>query len=240
MTIEEILAAQKAAQEMTGEEALSALVGEGKKYASMEDLAKGALNGQAHIERLEVEATGYKESATKAKGVDELLAIINKQSATNQGDNHDEHNSDEQNGAFGEAQAADLIAKALGARDAVDADKVTAANQKLVVDELVKLYGNDALKVYKELGEKLSADLNALAGGSPSLVLELIRGGTNASQSTQGLPAGHNQSFQSNNEGVLTKANIMKMYKAGEIDRHTKIKLENENYTLLGRDKFYS
>lgn len=238
MTIEEILAASKQAQEMTGEAALSALVGEGKKYATMEDMAKGALNGQAHIEKLELEAAAYKTDATKQKGVDELLAMINKQTDTSTNDQSTEHNSEPV--SFGKEDVSAMIAEALGAKDNLAADKVREANQKLVVDELVKLHGDKALDVYKAISSRLHADLNALAGDSPSLVLELIGSKTTGTQQSN-LPASQRiNSLVPDNAGVLTKKNIQKMYDAGEIDRYKKVSLENEQYAALGHDKFFS
>jgi len=39
--------------ELTGEDSLKLLVGDGKKYATVEDLAKGMVHGQNHITTLE-------------------------------------------------------------------------------------------------------------------------------------------------------------------------------------------
>ena len=242
MTIEEILAAQRAAQDVTPDVAFEQLVGEGKKYATKEDLAKAALNGQVHIEQLEHEAVGYKESATKAKGVDELLALMqqrettppNQEPAPNQGDDK----------PFGIEQAEALIAKALGAKDEASAETKREANQKLVVDELVKLHGDNALAVYKKLSADLGADLNKLAGDSPSLVLQLIGSKRpSADVSTDLPPSKVSQPFGSKTpaqQGMMTQARIKEMYAAGTLTRYEKIELENQSLTDLGSEKFYS
>lgn len=238
MNVEEILAAAKVAQEMTGEQALAALVGDGKKYATAEDMAKGALNGQAHIEKLEAEAVGYKTDATKAKGVDELLAMINKQSTTTTDETSTDDQSD--NTTFGVEQVNDMIAKALQSRDGASVDKQREANQKLVTDELIKKYGDKALDVYKALSAKHNTDLATLAGDSPSLVLQLIGSQTSGTQQTS-LPASTNgTTLTGGNNGKLTKKAIATMYANGDIDRYQKIDMENDNYTLLGKDAFYS
>lgn len=52
---------------------LEALVGEGKKYATVEDLAKGALHAQQHIATLEEEAAANKQELATRAAVEELL-----------------------------------------------------------------------------------------------------------------------------------------------------------------------
>lgn len=52
---------------------LEALVGEGKKYATVEDLAKGALHAQNHITTLEAEAAAREQELASRAAVEELL-----------------------------------------------------------------------------------------------------------------------------------------------------------------------
>ena len=58
-------------------------VGEGKKYATTDELAKGYANADQRLEELKLESerltTELAEATTKAKGVDDVLAAINAQ-----------------------------------------------------------------------------------------------------------------------------------------------------------------
>ena len=61
-------------------------VGEGKKYATADDLANGYTNADQRLEELKLEtqrlATERDEAIAKAKGVDDVLAAINAQATT--------------------------------------------------------------------------------------------------------------------------------------------------------------
>ena len=65
---------------------VSALVGEGKKYKTLDDLAKGYINADGFIEQLKAENRELKEKATAAKTVDDVLQRLNQQQTTQEGD----------------------------------------------------------------------------------------------------------------------------------------------------------
>lgn len=55
---------------------LSELVGDGKKFKTVEDLAQGKLQSDIHIKRLEEEAKVLRDQVATAKSVDDVLAAI--------------------------------------------------------------------------------------------------------------------------------------------------------------------
>jgi hypothetical protein len=65
---------------------VSALVGEGKKYKTFDDLAKGYINADGFIEQLKAENRDLKEKVTAAKTVDDVLQRLNQQQTTQESD----------------------------------------------------------------------------------------------------------------------------------------------------------
>mgnify|MGYP000205087855 CR=1 FL=1 len=59
----------------TTSDIVSALVGEGKKYKTLDDLAKGYINADGFIEQLKAENRELKEKATAAKTVDDVILL---------------------------------------------------------------------------------------------------------------------------------------------------------------------
>ena len=70
----------------TTSDIVSALVGEGKKYKTLDDLAKGYINADGFIEQLKAENRELKEKATAAKTVDDVLQRLNQQQTTQDSD----------------------------------------------------------------------------------------------------------------------------------------------------------
>lgn len=225
--------------DVTGEDALKHLVGEGQKYATVEDMAKGMLNGQVHIGKLEKENSTFRDATTQAKGIDDILAALNGKKTNEDDDNH-QHQDHDDKGDSAKLSVEDQIAAAFTKRDD-DAVKVKEdANLNSTVDELSKLYGDKALETFNKVGKDLGIDLEALAKKSPAAVMKLVSEARPAEQ-TSGLP----QSTQMNtttqvNGGVMNQAAIGKLYKEGKLNRDQKITLENQMFTQLGSDKFYN
>ena len=66
----------------TPKDLISELVGEGKKYKTTEDLARGRLEADIHIKRLEEEAKVLRDQVAAAKSVDDILAAIQAKAAS--------------------------------------------------------------------------------------------------------------------------------------------------------------
>ena len=89
--------------ELSGEDSLKLLVGDGKKYLTVEDMAKGMVHSQNHITTLESEATTLKDNQAKQTSIDDILAAIksNGNNEQQQSDDNrqqaDQHASDSNN-----------------------------------------------------------------------------------------------------------------------------------------------
>ncbi len=83
-------AAAQAVQTSTATQAQSdivaALVGEGKKYKTVDELAKAYINADGFIETLKAENRELKEKTTAAKTIDDVLERLQQQHATQQTD----------------------------------------------------------------------------------------------------------------------------------------------------------
>lgn len=240
--IDELLANKQNDQiaEVSGEDALKHMVGEGAKYATVEDLAKAALNGQVHISKIEQENATLRDSTDKAKGIDDILAAL-KGTQHKDEDDGNHQSADQQNkGGSEEVSIADQIAAAFAKRDQGQVDVQEDKNLNETVELLAKQYGDKANEVYAKVGHDLGIDMEALAKKSPQAVMKLVNDARPAS-TTNGLPQSSQQYTQEPIAGgVMTKAVIAKMFADKKIDRNQKITLENEMFTKLGRDKFYS
>ncbi|MEE8598913.1 MAG: hypothetical protein V3S69_05305 [Dehalococcoidales bacterium] len=223
----------QAPAEVTGEDALKLLVGEGQKYATVEELAKAAVNGQAHIQTLEKETAELRDNANKAASMEEVLKAIRDGGHVPSGDN----NVADQSPANTDEKPLDieaLLEQKLSERDSVN---IATSNTQKVQDALAAKFGNRAAEVYRKAGQDNNCDLDQLAKTSPQAVINLVSGQPTSS-SSQSLNGGH-QVPEAEVDVNLTKASINKRYAAGEIDRDTKTKLEFEGFTQLGSSRFY-
>lgn len=229
---------QQQQSEVTGEDALKLLVGEEGKYKSNEELAKGALNAQNHIDTLEQELATLRDESTKSKGIEDILAQLKGQHNEPDGNPSESDQTPSQDSV----SAADLIAAEFDKRDQAKAQQQAEANVAQVAQQLQEKFGNTAATVYDKVSKECGIDLDELAAKSPEAVLRLVAGATTPAQTThQSTPASTRQSAVSSpTGGVVGKAAIQKMFEAGKIKRHEKIALENKQLTALGGDVFWA
>ena len=230
-----------AAPEVTGADALAELVGEGKKYATVEDLAKGAVNAQHHIGTLEQETATLREQSVQAKSVEDVLAAIK---GTTQAPAQQEQPAADQQPAAqpDKLTIAEQIAAAFQERDTKVIADTADQNRATVIKDLGAKYGADAAVLYEQVGNDLGINLDELAGKSPTAVMKLIADARPAPQQnlSQALPTGMNLPQQQQlNTGVLNQSAIKALYTAGKISMTKKHEMENQQLTALGSNAFY-
>ncbi len=227
--------------ELSGDDSLKLLVGDGKKYATVEDLAKGMVHSQAHITTLESEATSHKESQDKQHNIDDILAAIKAGGNNEQQQPGDNQNLADQQGKD-TSQAPD-ISKLIKDEMASQAQTTSAAaNVKLVTEALSKSLGVRANEVYKTVGESLGVDLDELSKSSPEAVIKLCTG----QQAPAQQPGQTFQSRQNNQavvvqqraDGSMTYEQIQVHAKATSMPREERFKLEMTSALAMG-DSFY-
>jgi hypothetical protein len=222
-----------------GKAALEQLVGDNAKYKTVEDLAKAALHGQAHITKIEEENAQLRDQVAKAATVDELLAQI-RNGNLSEHDQPPQGNSAE-NDQSRQSQGQDtvdieaLLEKKLADRDAISRAQ---ANREYVTKVLTDKYGDAAAELYNAAKASVDIDLTQLAETSPKAVLKLVTAHQTESKSASGLSGGHNRDQGSMNSGqhALSKKAIQARYAKGEISLDQKHRLENDGFTQLGED----
>lgn len=154
-------------QQSTVPQELVELVGEGKKYKSVEDALKSVPHAQSHIQKLEEEAKMLKEELAKRKAAEELLEDMRNGFVQDNG----QQAKVELNPEIVEQTVASILAKK-------EAQSKAQTNVAKVVSSFEQEFGDKEkaqemyLKVAEESGLSIQ-DLNRLAATSPEAVLRL-------------------------------------------------------------------
>jgi hypothetical protein len=175
---------------------LQELVGEGKKYATLNDALKSIPHAQTHIQTLTGELAVSKEELTKRKTTEELIAQIKSDASKATG--------------TPEAPSIDInsVGNMVDERLAnIENAKTASSNATQVADAFVAKFGDKAEEVYNsmavESGLTVEA-LNKLTASSPKAVLKLA--GLNAVQPFTQKSSGdvNTETRTANNDGTLT------------------------------------
>lgn len=165
---------------------LDEMVGEGKKYASVEEALKSVPHAQSHIQKLEEEAKQLREELAKRKAAEELLDEFKSQA--NRGET--------KSTTLDPNELAKIVENALSSREV---QKVEQNNISKVVAAFNEKFGEKGPEQYKKIAEESGLPLeylNKLAATSPQAVLKLagftsqtnIPGKTQSSVNTESLP----------------------------------------------------
>lgn len=223
--------------ELTGEDSLKLLVGEGKKYATVEDLAKGMVHGQNHITTLEQEATSHKAQQEKQSTLDDVLALIKTNASSNPPDDN-QNPADQQNNDSAPVDIQQQIKDALALQNQTNS---AAANVQQVTAALSKALGSRVNEVYASVGKELGVDLDKLSETSPEAVIKLCTGqGQTAPQQTN-LPPGTQLNHPRNAnvvDGQLNYKGIQELFAKGGMSREKKLQLEHSQAVKLGSTFF--
>lgn len=174
---------------------LAALVGEGKKFKDVSDLAKGKAEADAYIERLKAENAGVREELTKRDRLQELIDRLEpKSQPPQQQQEHNQKPNAENPEAFDPSKLNEIVEKMLSERDKRSAaEKNIEAVMLALSQKLGPQYREKLVAKSRELG--VSPEwMTSVAEQSPNAFYNLI--GLNAPQSREGFtpPAGGRQS----------------------------------------------
>lgn len=204
-------------QEKTAEELLASLVGEGKKYATAQDLAKAYSFADAHIKKVENENNDLRVKTEAAKSVDEILAGLKAQS-TQQQSTEDTQAPDQSQESNDTVDIEKLLEQKLNERD--NQSRATT-NKKQVTDALIAKFGNRAGEVFDAKAKEMGIDLESLASQAPQLVLQSFGVGSSPASSSAQSPVGDTRGNAP--DGVTaeagTKAYFQQMRASGKMNR---------------------
>ena len=222
-------------QELSGEDSLKLLVGEGAKYTTVEEMAKAMVHGQNHITKLEQEATTFKDTQDKQTSIDDILAAIKAGNGNQQGTDDNQNQSDQNDKGSEQVDIVQTVKDALAAQTA---QTTATSNVTLVKDALAKALGDRAGSVYSKVGNDLGVDLDKLAEQSPEAVIKLVTGQQPAGQQANSLPGSTVNNQQQDVSGEMTRSKINELFKSGKINRDAKFRLEHSQAQKLGKAFF--
>lgn len=188
-------------------EIVAALVGEGKKYKTHDDLAKAYINADSFIEQLKAENRELKEKAASAKTVDDVLERLQQQHNAQSDDNQVTQKN---------VSAADLTKLVEATVTGLETQKQRHANL-LKADALMKKeFGEKATEKYSQVAvtpelQKVYTDLAAV---DPIKFVSLFTGGVKPEQTTADM-GGVNTDVnfsQANNSGKTTTPGTKEYY----------------------------
>ena len=195
----EVAAAPQTQQPSLPEEVM-ALVGTGKKYATVEDALKSVPHAQTHIARLEQEMQSLRERAAQAKAIDDVYEAL---TSRQQGEQQVTASAPIVDERFIDA----VLERKLEEQKRAEEKRV---NLNKVKESLTTKYGEKAAEVFKKKAEELGINegfLTDLAAKSPAAALELF--GANAKEKVAtSVPSGsiNPQAFVQNQQPAPPKA----------------------------------
>lgn len=127
------------------------LVGEGKRYATLEDLAKGKQEADAFIEQLKLENAQMREDLSKRPTIDDIQDIMKLQNA-NQGEPASE---------FDEEALNKIVTSQLST---MKEQERAHNNVKAASDKMVELYGDKAAEQVQAKANELGVTVEYLQG----------------------------------------------------------------------------
>lgn len=164
-----------------------ALVGDGKKYATVADLAKGYTNADAFIEKLKADNAALKAQAEKAIATEDILEEIRKQGLTKQ----EEVKPTTPAATEPQVTPVDIdkrVEQVLAKREMLNRQE---QNRSTVISAFEQTYGKEGEAFYLKVAEENQmtvGQLNQLAVTSPEVVLKLA--GIKKTASTPAKPTG--------------------------------------------------
>lgn len=212
-------------------------VGEGRKYATIDELDKAYANANQHMGTLENENKELRERLENMDKQGDAVAKVLEALKGNQTvqDTDDKDQSSDHRGVD-EEKLKGIVSNLLKNESEETKKK---ANLDSVKNKLTELYGEKAREVYEAKGQALNVDLDSLSQSSPEAVLELFK-----TQSFNQSPAASNSSINTQSLGNGPTVNSHKywdqQFKDGNISREEKFRQQHKSLMELGPEKYWS
>lgn len=156
---------------VTPEAALEELVGEGKKYATVAELAKAHLHASVHIGKLEEENGQYRTKVEKAATIEEILAKLQPQNGQQQQTQISTTNPAQQT-TGAQPDLTKLVEEQFAALNKKQQEQ---ANTEAFRQSLVNTFGTEAATKFAQAkAEWPGIDLESLAAANPKAALKLF------------------------------------------------------------------
>lgn len=155
------------------------LVGEGKKYKTIADLARATVYKENHIKQLEKEAKLASEKRNESKNVEELLKALQRTNTVENKDLDRDHleNKTQEKNTTETVNQDELVSKVLSALEAKETHSKKKGNLEEVRQTLIKEWGSEYLQNLQKISTDLGlseSDANELAARSPKAFFNLF------------------------------------------------------------------
>jgi len=203
---------------------LNDLVGEGKRFKTVDDLLKAKLESDAFIERLKAENAGIRTELSTRQNLEQLMDKINSRDTNNSGTTpSNNHTLDEGQGnatsksTFSEEDISKLVEEKFTQAEVARAQ---AKNLETIRTTLMSTWGQDFVNQLKVKASELGVSedfLDKLARNQPKVFLKLVDAEnaptqpTNNSGSFFSPPSGHNISTN-RSQGFSPSGERLKSY----------------------------
>lgn len=203
------------------------MVGEGKRYATVEELAKGKQEADAFIEQLKSETAGLREDLSKRPTMEDIQDIVKSYASEQESTNSNVSGEDIQKLVQTELQASKV------------ADK-QADNVKQASDKMFELYGDKAKEVVQQKANELGVAveyLEQMAAANPKIFYATM--GVQDNPNNQGSdggnhqPEGHNaEQFQKKTEQQTGTWSYYRQLRKENPKNYWSPKVQNEIFRL--------
>ena len=166
---------------------LEDLVGDGKKFKSPEDLARGKYEADLFIERLKKEAEGLRSELNTKSTLEQYIDKMAKTGAQNTSSSQTSTNGGEPGNEAAKGLSQDDVRKAI--REEIEAEhlqRIQANNLLEVKTELQRAFGNDYVNKLRDTAQALGVTedyLTRMARETPKALLKLVGGAEQKTQS---------------------------------------------------------
>jgi len=225
-------------------EALSTLVGEDKKFKDLESLAKGKLESDNYIAKLEENLTKVQTELEKRSTLDDVMNQINQsrqsQESTQESQAHVEQSSDQ-----GSTEQVDIDKLLESKLSEYEKAKQEENNLSFAAQELKKIHGDSAQAHLngkaKELGVTVK-DLESYAKSNPKVFLSLVSGQSqgNNTQSPNFTGSVDTSKNYTSNTGEKNQSYYNKLKQTDPtLYRSPKIQMEMHEQAIKLRENFF-
>lgn len=223
------------------------LVGEGKKFSDVKELARGKVESDRHIETLQRELSELREDLNKRVQIGDLLEELKGLRKTNESDdemsNSGNTNSDENKNTITSEDIERLVSNKLSEAENI---KRRDNNYKQVKESITKAWGKDASAKLEQASRDLGmtpAEIDEFAKERPVAFIKALGldrqergGGTNFATSSQT----NSSRFESKSTGAKTQSYYQEMRKTDPKRYHSKaIQVERMNEAIRQGEAFF-
>ncbi len=204
-------------------------VGEGKKYATIDELDSAYAHVNDHAGKLESENSDLRARLEKVQSQDDAVAkVLDALKPTVQ-------DTDQDLAAAHQGVKTEELESLV--ESLLNKSKATSQKQEnntKVRDTLKEQFGDRAEEIYRDKGKALGVDLDSLSETSPAAVLELFKS-DNSQQSGQHSTFNSN-ALDSSVPKIGTHEHWQKLYAEKKISREEKFRQQHKSLAEMGQD----